>query len=215
VGVSFGVFAIPSHPIPPTWRTPYPLALTDNAIRKAQPGDKPRKLADERGLYLLLNPSGSRLWRLKYRHEGKEKLLALGGYPDVSLADARERREAARKLIAAGIDPSASRKAEKAAGVERAANSFEIVAREWFEKYRPTWSTSHARIIARLERDVFPRIGRLPVASITPPFRSGCRAPDRDPRRPGDGTPGAGQHRPGHAVCHRDRSRRARTCVAP
>jgi integrase len=146
------------------------VALSDTAIRKAQPGDKPRKLADGRGLYLLVNPSGSRLWRFKYRHLGKEKLLSLGPYPDVPLAAARDRRDAARKLVAAGIDPSDQRKAEKAAGAELAANSFEVIAREWFERYRPSWKPSHGdRILARLERDVFPRIGSRPVAQVTPP----------------------------------------------
>jgi integrase len=151
------------------------MSLTDTAIRKAKPGDKPRKITDERGLYLLINPTGSRLWRFKYRHAGKEKLLALGTYPDVSLADARERRNEARKLIAAGIDPSAKRKAEKIAGAERGANSFEIVAREWFEKYRPNWANSHAeKVIRRLERDVFPWLGNRPIAEITPPQLLTC-----------------------------------------
>lgn len=144
--------------------------LSDTAIRKAKPTDKPQRLTDGLGMYLEISPAGGKLWRLKYRHGGKEKRLALGIYPDVSLADARQRREDARKLIAAGIDPSDHRKAEKAAGAERAANSFEVVAREWFEKYRPGWAASHAdKVIRRLERDVFPWIGNQPIATITAP----------------------------------------------
>ncbi len=151
------------------------MALTDAAIRKAKPGDRARKLADERGLFLLLNPNGSRWWRFRYQLAGKEKLLSLGVYPDVSLADARERRDEARRQLAAGIDPSAKRKAEKIAGTERNANSFEVVAREWFEKYRPGWADSHAdKVIRRLERDVFPWLGSLPIADISAPMLLAC-----------------------------------------
>ncbi len=96
-------------------------------------------------------------WRLKYRFGGKEKRLSLGVYPDVSLKDARDRCDEARKLLANEIDPSKNRKAKKAAKVERASNSFEVVAREWFNKYKPNWSANHAnRTIRRLEHDIFP-----------------------------------------------------------
>ena len=98
------------------------------------------KLFDERGLYLEVSPSGGRWWRLKYRYEGKEKRLSLGVFPDVSLKDARDRRDAARKLLGDGVDPSENRKAQKSAQAERAANSFEVVAREWFAKYSPNWA---------------------------------------------------------------------------
>ncbi|MBC7501629.1 MAG: DUF4102 domain-containing protein [Herminiimonas sp.] len=106
------------------------MPLTDTAIRNAKPGAKPVKIFDERGLFLLITPAGGKWWRLKYRIGGKEKLLSLGTYPDVGLKDARELREGARKLLAKGVDPSVNRKAQKAAGADRAANSFEVVARE-------------------------------------------------------------------------------------
>jgi integrase len=145
--------------------------LSDIAIRNAKPADKPVRLFDGAGLYLEVQPAGGKWWRLKYRVGGKEKRLSLGTYPDTTLAAARGKRDEARKLLASGIDPSENRKAEKASGADRAANSFEVVAREWFAKYQPTWSDGHAsRIIARLERDVFPWIGRKPVAEITPPI---------------------------------------------
>ena len=146
------------------------MTLTDTAIRKAKPGVKPRKMFDERGLFLLLNPKGGKWWRFKYRVDGKEKQLSLGVYPDVGLKEARERRDEARKQVAVGIDPSENRKAKKAAKADRAANSFEVVAREWFSKYSPNWSANHAnRIIRRFDRDIFPWIGGKPVADIIAP----------------------------------------------
>jgi integrase len=144
------------------------MPLSDTTIRNAKPTDKPQKFADGGGLYLLLNPNGSRWWRLKYRAGGKEKLLSLGTYPDTGLKDARDKRDAARKLMAAGIDPGEQRKAEKAAGEERTANSLEVVAREWHVKQSATWVELHAsRIMLRLENDVFPWLGKRPIANIT------------------------------------------------
>jgi len=146
------------------------MSLTDTAIRNAKPADKPYSLADERGLSMLIQPGGGKWWRLRYRYDGKAKLLSLGVYPDVGLKDARERRDTARKLIADGIDPGANRKAVKAAKTERAANSFEVVAREWFEKFKPQWEENHSsRIINRFERDIFPWIGGRPIADLTAP----------------------------------------------
>lgn len=162
------------------------MPLTDTAIRNTKPGIKPRKLADEKGLFLLIHPNGSKYWRLKYRYEGKEKLLALGVYPDVPLASrtekneetgkprkikgARELRDEARQLLAQGVDPGENRKAQKATKQGRAANSFEVVAREWFVKFSAEWAPSHAdKIIRRLERDVFPWIGERPIAEVTAP----------------------------------------------
>lgn len=140
------------------------MPLTDTNVRNAKPPQRPTKLFDGHGLYLLLNPDGSRWWRLKYRIEGREKLLSLGVYPEVSLRQARERRDEAKRLIADGIDPSAKRKAEKLSQ----ADSFEAVAREWFEKHSPSWAAGHAdKIIRRLERDIFPWIGKRPVGSIS------------------------------------------------
>ncbi len=144
------------------------MSLTDTAIRKTKPEAKPRKLFDERGLFLLVSPNGSKWWRFKYRFDGKEKLLSLGVYPDVSLKDARERRDDARKLVANGVDPSENRKAEKLA--RGGGNCFEVVAREWYAKYSTNWSSDHGgRIIRRLERDIFPWIGGKPIAGVTAP----------------------------------------------
>ena len=146
------------------------MSLSDVTIRKAGPSAKPVRMFDGGGLYLEIAPGGGKLWRLKYRFEAKEKRLALGVYPDVSLAQAREGREAARKLLAQDIDPSEYRKSQKAAKIERASNSFESVAREWFAKYSPSWAVSHSeKIIKRLENDVFPWIGGKPIADIRPP----------------------------------------------
>jgi integrase len=146
------------------------VALTDTAIRKSKPGEKPVKLFDGAGLFLLVQPTGGKLWRLKYRFEGKEKLLSLGAYPEVSLADARERRDAARKQLAAGVDPSQARKDEKTARQVAAANSFESVARAWWEHWKGPKSARHADyVIRRLELDVFPVIGAKPASAITAP----------------------------------------------
>ena len=146
------------------------MPLTDTAIRKVKPKEKTFKKFDERGLFLLVTPSGGKWWRLKYRFGGKEKGHSLGVYPDVSLKEARERRDEARKQVAAGIDPAEHRKAQKTAQADQAANSFEVVAREWFAKQSPNWAANHAnRIIRRLERDIFPWIGGEPIADITPP----------------------------------------------
>jgi len=143
------------------------MTLTDVTIRKAKPSDKTQRLFDGSGMYLELSPSGGKWWRLKYRFGGKEKRLSLGTYPDTSLADAREKRDAARKLLAAGVDPGEQRKAAKAAGEERAANSFEVIAREWHAKQSATWVDLHAsRIMLRLENDVFPWLGNRPIADI-------------------------------------------------
>ena len=158
------------------------MPLTDTAIRNAKPAEKPLRLFDEKGLYLEISPSGGKWWRFKYRFGGKEKRLSLGVYPDVPLASrknnqnnqwiegARERRDNARQLLAQGIDPGVQRKAAKAATVERAGNSFEIVAREWFSKNAESWANAHGdRILRRLERDVFPWLGGTPVADVTAP----------------------------------------------
>ncbi len=147
------------------------MSLSNTAIRNAKPSEKSRKMFDGRGLYLEISPSGGKWWRLKYRFDGKDKRISLGTYPDVSLKDARERREAARRQIANQLDPSELRKLEKAARVESVSNSFEVVACEWFAKHEPNWSTGHAdRVISRLKRDVFPWIGSKPIAEITAPL---------------------------------------------
>ena len=114
------------------------MALTDTSIRNAKAKDKAYKLADERGLFLFITPAGSKLWRFKYRFEGKEKLLSIGSYPDVTLAKARTKRDEARKLLVDAVDPSENRKAMKASKTTDAANSFEMVAREWFSRNSAT-----------------------------------------------------------------------------
>lgn len=143
------------------------MALSDTAIRKTKPTDKPFKVADEKGLFLLVAPSGGKLWRMKYRFDGKEKLLSFGTYPDVPLIRAREKRDEARRLLADGVDPGENQKVQKAAKIALAANSFEVVAREWFAKMKPEWVDSHSdKIMARFENDIFPWIGKRPIAEL-------------------------------------------------
>jgi hypothetical protein len=144
------------------------MPLTDPAIRNAKPRERPYKLGDAGGLFLLVTPGGGKWWRLKYRFGGKAKLLSLGVYPHVPLKEARSKRDEARKQLAAGVDPSEARKAAKAArGGE---DSFEAVAREWLAKHAPRWAPGHAsKIIGRFERDIFPWLGARPIAEITAP----------------------------------------------
>ena len=146
------------------------MPLNDVAVRQAKPTDKARKLADERGLYLLVQPTGGKLWRLDYRFEGKRKTLSLGGYPDVSLAEARKRRDQARELLAAGTDPSAAKKESKQARVEAVANAFEAIGREWHKRKSATWTAStQEKTLAVLEKDLFPWLGSRPVGEIAAP----------------------------------------------
>jgi len=144
--------------------------LTDTACKNAKPKDKPYRLSDEKGLYLEVMPNGSRYWRLKYRFGGKEKRLAFGVYPETTLAQARQKRDEARKLLANSVDPGEQKKAQKAAQADRAANSFEVVAREWYAKHSFNWASAHGeRIIRRLERDIIPWLGGRPIADIKAP----------------------------------------------
>ena len=146
------------------------MPLSDTAIRKAKPQAKAFKLFDGGGLYVEVTPSGGKWWRWKYRRPvtGKENRLSFGTYPDVGLADARDKRDAARKLLAAGTDPGESRKAERIAGAERAANSFEVVAREWLAKR--DWVPDYlSKVTGWMENDVFPWIGGRPVAELSAP----------------------------------------------
>jgi hypothetical protein len=146
------------------------VALTDVKIRNAKPTDKPQRLWDNGGLYLEVSPSGGKLWRFKYRFQGKEKLLGLGKWDAVSLREARDKRDECKKAMARGIDPAAQRKAEKHAAAGRAANSFEIVAREWYEKQAKVWVAQHARdVLRRLEANLFGSLGDRPIAEITAP----------------------------------------------
>ena len=144
-------------------------ALTDAAIRNAKPAAKPLRLFDGGGLYLEVAPSGGKWWRLKYRFGGKEKRISFGVYPEVTLKDAREKRDAARKLLAQGIDPGEERKATKA--IDSGSGSFEAVAREWHAKFAAAeWSETHSKnILNRMEKNIFPWLGSRPVGEITPP----------------------------------------------
>jgi len=145
------------------------MALSDVKIRNTKPANKQIKLFDGYGLFLLVTPRGGKYFRFKYRFDGKEKLLALGTYPEISLSDARQRRDEARKQLAHGIDPGALRKAQKQAETEEK-ETFEVVALEWHMKFTPTWTPGHAAtIMSRLERDLFPWIGKRPIAEIKAP----------------------------------------------
>lgn len=151
--------------------------LTATAVDNAKPRQKPYKLFDGGGLYLLVQPSGSRWWRLKYRVDGTEKLISLGTYPPRTLKAARKARDEAKALIADGIDPSAKRQLDKAARRSARANTFEAVAREWHAKRSRVWAANHAKIVLRrLEKDVFPAIGNDPVAKLTGPTLSAMLA---------------------------------------
>ena len=145
--------------------------LTDAKVKNAKPCPKEYRLSDGGGLYLLVVPKGGKYWRMKYRFGGKDMApLAFGVYPAVSLAKAREKREAARKQLRDGIDPGAVMKAQKAAKVAETKDGFEVVAREWYSSRSPTWSESHKEtVIGRLQRDIFPRIGARPIGEITAP----------------------------------------------
>ncbi len=145
------------------------IPLTDMKVQKARPQDKPIALFDGGGLYLLITPSGGKLWRFKYRFDKKEKKLALGSYPEISLQDARRKREDARRLLANNIDPDSIRKAQKQAKTEET-ETFEVIGREWHTKFTPTWTPGHAvTIMSRLERDLFPWIGKRPINQIKAP----------------------------------------------
>ncbi len=144
------------------------MPLTDTKLRAAKPRDKAYRLADSGGLYLEVIPAGGRYWRWKYRFGGKEKRLALGVYPDVSLADARTKRDNARKELAAGTDPGQARKEAKRKTSAATENSFEAVAREWHKKQARTWSTGHAsKVTEQMEHHLFPVIGPLPLEAVT------------------------------------------------
>jgi len=144
--------------------------LTVTAVNNAKAKDKPYKLSDEKGLYLFVQTSGSKLWRFDYRFLAKRKTLALGSYPDVTLADARVRRDNARKQLANDIDPSESKKAVKASSLKASENSLEAVTREWAASYFKNKSSSHhVRTIRRLELYIFPWLGKQPISEINAP----------------------------------------------
>jgi integrase len=161
VGATLGALGFYRKELPP-------VPLTDAAIRNTKPGTKPVRLFDERGLYLEVSPAGGKWWRFKYRFSNKEKRLSLGVYPEVTLKLARDRRDDARKLLANKIDPSLERRAQRLSGADRSAFTFETIAREWLDHHSGTWVSDHfARVQRRLERDIFPLIGKRPIAEIT------------------------------------------------
>lgn len=146
------------------------IKLTDTKLKALKPSGKVQKLSDGGGLYIHVSPAGGKLWRLFYRFDGKQKTLALGKYPEVSLADARKLRDEARALIAQGVDPSAHKREAKAtAAIEAAdmANTFEAVARDWFSKKRTAWTEGHQKkILSRLENQLFPHIGNKQISAL-------------------------------------------------
>lgn len=145
------------------------MPLTDTEIRRAKPQQTAYRLSDERGLFLFVTPAGGKLWRWKYRFDGREKLMAFGRYPDVPLADARTLRDEARRLLAKGTDPMATRKVDKATRRRAAANTFESVASLWLDHWRVDKSAQHVNATdSRLRANVFPVIGSRPISAIQP-----------------------------------------------
>jgi integrase len=146
------------------------MSLSDAKVRNAKSRTKPYKIADGEGLFLFITPAGGKYWRLKYFFGGKEKVLALGVYPEITLADAREQRAQTRKLLASGTDPGEAKKEAKRMATLKAANTFEAVAREWIDKRSHQWASITTEVkVARLEKHIFPKLGTRPIADITPP----------------------------------------------
>jgi integrase len=146
------------------------MSLTIVAINHAKPKDKTYRLYDEKGLYLEVTKAGGKLWRLKYRFGGKEKRLAIGPYPEISLKDARAARDSARAQLAAGTDPSEHKKLMKATALSDSANTFEVIAREWHSGQSRIWSPIHTKNVSdRLSRNVFPYLGNKAITDITVP----------------------------------------------
>lgn len=143
------------------------LELTDMAVKAAKKQDKQYKLTDGKGLYLLVTPTGGKLWRFDYSFDAKRKTLSFGSYPEITLNKAREKRDEARSLVANGIDPSADKKQKEVVKALERLNTFEAVTRQWFEDHKANWSTDHAtRLMRRLEADIFPLIGNKPITEI-------------------------------------------------
>ncbi len=143
--------------------------LTDAAVRRFKPTETLYKVADEKGLFLWITPSGGKLWRFKFRLDGKEKSVSFGGYPEISLSEARDKRDEARKALANGLDPAMQKKATKRARALATVNTFEGVATEWFAKFSTKWTSAHAeRVWSRIKRDILPWLGQRPVADILP-----------------------------------------------
>ncbi|PHM64004.1 integrase [Xenorhabdus stockiae] len=145
------------------------MKLTDVAIKRSKPEAKAYTLSDGNGLWLLIEPNGSRGWRFRYRFEGKQKMLSLGTYPEVPLAEARKRTAEYRSMIAGGVNPSEDRKQKKRESTIMSENTFEKITLEWYEKRKDRWSAGYrADMMSAFENDVFPYIGDRPIADIKP-----------------------------------------------
>lgn len=141
------------------------LLLTDISVRKAKPKEKPYKLHDEKGLYLLVTPSGSKWWRMDYTFQGRRNTISLATYPEVRLKEAREKRDEMRKLIAQGIDPAREKKRKMGEGL-----TFGELAREWFETKKASWAPGHAQtVLGRIKNYIEPALGSRKVQEITAP----------------------------------------------
>lgn len=146
------------------------MPLTDLAVRRAKGAEKPYKLHDSSGLHLYVSTAGGRLWRWRYTRHGKEQLLSLGAYPELSLAEAREARDVARRALKSGDDPAAMKREGRVAARKADAETFEVLAREWHELQKPQWTERHASdVLVSLERDAFPDIGSMPIRRVTTP----------------------------------------------
>jgi integrase len=146
------------------------MPLSDVKVKNAKPGEKSRKISDGDGMYLLVTPAGGKCWRLKYRIGGKEKTLSMGMYPEVALIEARDMAQAARKLLAKGLDPGEAKKSHRLAVTVATANTFELVALEWHKEFKSTWNDEHAeRLLARMKNHLFPWIGSRPIGEIRAP----------------------------------------------
>ena len=146
------------------------MPLTDTACRTTKPDTKPKKLSDGHGMFLLVQPNGAKYWRLAYRFDGKQKILALGVYPETSLAEAREKRTAARKHLASGVDPADAKRKEKQSEALTRGNTFELIAREWHGIKKLSLTDAYAtNVLHRLECDVFPTIGNRAISELEAP----------------------------------------------
>lgn len=147
------------------------MKLTDATCKAAKPTDKIQRIYDGQGLYLEIHPTGAKYWRFKYRYGNKDKRLALGTYPEISLKGARDLKDEARQQVARGLNPAFVRKEQKLLARHNVVNNFEALAREWHENWKLDKTKKHAdALLCRFERDVFPHVGMLPVSAITPPM---------------------------------------------
>ncbi len=146
------------------------MPLSDTAVRNAKPGEKQRKMYDEKGLYLIVHPNGGKWWRFRYKLDGKEKTISIGVYPDVTLSKARKRRDEYRVVLADGGDPSFHKKTKKQTEKESRENSFEAITREWLDRSSVKWVESYTvKLTSRFERYIFPRVGNKPITEVTAP----------------------------------------------